>query len=80
VPLHRESASTTAASSSALKIDGRRLRSEQTRLAIIEAFGVASPNEGGRARQAGLSGALRCGYHAIDSARRITGWKSGSCN
>jgi AcrR family transcriptional regulator len=37
VPLHRESASTTA-SSSVLKVDGRRLRSEQTRLAIIEAF------------------------------------------
>ena len=34
---HRESAP-TAASSSATKIDGRRLRSEQTRLAIIEAF------------------------------------------
>jgi AcrR family transcriptional regulator len=34
---HREPAP-TAASSSAAKIDGRRLRSEQTRLAIIEAF------------------------------------------
>jgi AcrR family transcriptional regulator len=37
VSFHRESASTTAASS-ALKIDGRRLRSERTRLAIIEAY------------------------------------------
>jgi len=37
VLFHRESASTTA-SSSALKIDGRRLRSERTRLAIIEAY------------------------------------------
>ena len=34
---HRESAP-TAASSSATKIDGRRLRSERTRLAIIEAY------------------------------------------
>jgi hypothetical protein len=37
VSFHQESASTTA-SSSALKIDGRRLRSERTRLAIIEAY------------------------------------------
>ena len=34
---HRESAPTTA-SSGAAKIDGRRLRSERTRLAIIEAY------------------------------------------
>jgi hypothetical protein len=37
VSFDRESASATA-SSSALKIDGRRLRSERTRLAIIEAY------------------------------------------
>jgi AcrR family transcriptional regulator len=37
VSLRRESAPTTA-SSGALKIDGRRLRSERTRLAIIEAY------------------------------------------
>jgi AcrR family transcriptional regulator len=37
VSFHRESASTTA-TSGALKVDGRRLRSAQTKLAIIEAF------------------------------------------
>jgi AcrR family transcriptional regulator len=37
VSFHRESAPTTA-SSGAAKIDGRRLRSERTRLAIIEAY------------------------------------------
>jgi AcrR family transcriptional regulator len=60
VSFHRESAP-TAASSSAAKIDGRRLRSERTRLAIIEAYlellrrNLVMPTAAQLADQAGCS-------------------------